>query len=111
MSDHTEILDYLILNGAMEISGIDNDTGEFLYVFTTKLKDVMPELYEEHVNHVNSEIMRLWEKGLVNIDFMDDNPIVVLSEKAYIQEELMSLPKEDLWAINEIKRLLNSTEL
>jgi hypothetical protein len=111
MNDENKIIDYLILNNAMEIVGVDSDTGEFLYMFTNKLKEVMPELYAEHVNHVNKEIMRLWEKGIVDINFMDNDPIVTIAEKALIEEELNGLSKEDLFAIEEIKRVLKSQEL
>jgi len=105
------IIDKLILEGAMEIAGIDSNSGEFLYVFTPKLKEVMPELYHEHVNHVNGELMRLWEKGFLNIDFMSESPIVTLSEKALDPSELAKLSKEDLWSVQEIKRLLKAKEL
>lgn len=111
MTNENEMLDYLILNNAAEIAGIDSETGEPLYRFTSKLKEVLPELYEQHVKHVNIEIMRLWEKGFVNIDLMSDNPLVTLSEKAFIQHDLNSLSKEDLFAINEIKRVLSDKEL
>jgi hypothetical protein len=105
------IVDKLILDGAMEIAGIDSNNGEFLYVFTPKLKEVMPELYHEHVNHVNGELMRLWEMGFINIDFMSDSPIVTLAEKALDKAELDKLSKQDLWSIQEIKRLLTAKEL
>jgi hypothetical protein len=111
MSDETEILDYLLLNGALEVVGVDSETGEFLYVFTDKLKKVMPELYQEHIKSVNSEIMRLWEKGLVDIDLMSKDPIVTISKKAVIEEELGNISKEDLWSLNEIKRVLKIQEL
>ena len=110
-SQDKEIIDKLILEGAMEIAGIDSTSGEFLYVFTPKLKEVMPELYNEHINHVNGELMRLWEMGFLNIDFMAENPIVTLSAKALDDAELAKLSKEDRWGIEEIKRLLKSQEL
>ena len=69
-----ETIERLILNGGIEIIGIDNN-GEPLYSFTPKLKILMPELYEEHLNSVNREIMNLWEKGYVNIDFFEEDPI------------------------------------
>jgi hypothetical protein len=112
MSDiNQEIIDKLILDGALQIAGLDSETGDFLYQFTPKLKEVMPALYEEHVTHVNGELMRLWEKGFLNINFMEDNPIVTLTEKALDIEELSKLPKEDRWGIEEIKRLLKIQEL
>ena len=106
-----EIIDKLILTGALQVAGVDSETGDFLYQFTPKLKEVMPELYDEHMNHVNGELMRLWEKGFLNIDFMQENPIVTLTDKALDQQELSKLSKEDKWGIEEIKRLLKSQEL
>jgi hypothetical protein len=106
-----KIIDKLILNGAMQMAGVDCETGEILYQFTPKLKEVMPELYHEHLNHVNSEIMRLWEKGFVNIDLMADSPIVTLSDKAFDDNEIQSLSHQDKWAVQEVKRLLATGEL
>lgn len=106
-----KIIDKLILNGAMEMAGIDSKTGEILYQFTPKLKEVMPELYNEHLNFVNAELMRLWEKGFVNMDLMSDSPIVTLSEKAFNEEAISTLSDQDKWAIQEVKRLLATGEL
>lgn len=108
---NNKMIDELILSGALQVAGLDSETGEFLYQFTQKLKDVSPALYDEHVNHVNGELMRLWEKGLLDINMADENPIVKLTEKAFDDKELSELPKEDRWGIEEIKRLLKSQEL
>ena len=105
------MIDKLMLAGALEVAGVDSNTGEFLYVFTPKLKEVMPELYNQHLNHVNSEIMRLWEKGFVNVDLMSENPIVTLTEKSFDENALSLLSKEDRWGVEEIKRLLAAGEL
>lgn len=39
------MLEHLILQGAVEVSGIDNNTGEMIYSITDKLKEVNPEMY------------------------------------------------------------------
>lgn len=109
--DDQTAIDYLLLNGGLQVAGVDEKTGEFLYTFTPKIKDIMPELYHEHMNHVNGELMRLWEKGFINIDLMAENPIVTLAPKALNIEEVSKLSKEDQWSIEEIKRLLKSQEL
>lgn len=106
-----ETIDKLLLSGAMEVAGIDSSTGEFLYVFTPKLKEVSPALYHEHVNHVNGELMNLWEKGFLNIDFMSDSPVVTLTEKALDNKEISKLSKSEIWSIEEVKRLLAIKEL
>lgn len=106
-----DIIEDLILSGALQAAGVDAETGDFLYQFTPKLKEVYPELYHEHVNHVNNELMRLWEKGFVDINIMDENPIVKLTPKAFDELEVSKLSKDDKWSIEEIKRLLKSQEL
>jgi hypothetical protein len=109
--DDQTAVDFLLLNGGLQVAGIDEKTGEFLYTFTPKIKEIMPELYHEHMNHVNEELMGLWEKGFINIDLMSENPIVTLAPKAFDKEEVYKLSKEDQWSIEEIKRLLKSQEL
>jgi len=101
-----DIINKLILDNALEVVGIDKSNGEFLYAFTPKIKDVMPELYKDHLNTVNSEIMILWEKGFLNVDFFEEDPVVTLTDKAFIKEEIGRLSKQELWSLEEIKRLL-----
>jgi hypothetical protein len=101
------VIDKLILEGALEIGGIDVENGEILYNFTNKLKEIMPELYNEHLNFVNSEIMWLWERGFVSIDdFTQDNPRVMVTDKAFNSEEILKLPKDRQRSLEEIKRIL-----
>jgi hypothetical protein len=104
-NEEDSLIDDLILAGGLEISGIDETSGEFLYTITNKMKDLMPELYEEHMAHVNEEIMKLWEKGFVNVDMMSDDPIVTITQKAYDIIEVSKLSKEELWSLEEIKRV------
>lgn len=100
-----DLIDYLLLNGALEPAGI-SDTGEPLYNFTPKLKHVLPELYEEHMRHVNAELMGLWEKGFINMDLFSENPMVKLAPKAFDSDEVSKLSDQDQFAIKEIKRIL-----
>jgi hypothetical protein len=103
-----DIINKLILDNALEVVGIDKSNGEFLYAFTPKIKDVMPELYKDHLNTVNSEIMILWEKGFLNVDFFQEDPVVTLTDKAFIKEEVNRLSRQELWSLEEIKRLLKT---
>jgi hypothetical protein len=105
-SEEDNLIDELILAGGLEISGIDEINGEFLYTMTGKMKDLMPELYEEHLSQVNEDIMKLWEKGFVNIDMMSDDPLVTVTQKAYNITEISKLTKEEIWSLDEIKRLM-----
>lgn len=105
-NEEQEIMDYLILNNAVEVVAVDSKTGELLYSFTPKLKEVMPELYEEHINAVNVDILSLWERGYINIDFLLDEPKITLAKKSLQREELEKLSPDEQWSIKEIKRLL-----
>jgi hypothetical protein len=112
MNPHEEeIMDYLILNGGLEVAGIDSENQSFLYSFTPKIKELMPDLYEEHIKTVNSDILALWEKGYVNIDFMSDDPVITITKKSLNNEELSKLSKQDQWSIAELKRLMLKKEL
>lgn len=104
-----EVMEFLLLTGAIEAAGVDS-RGEILYSFTPKIKEIMPELYEEHMRTVNREIMHLWEKGFVNFNPMEDNPTVTLAAKALDEEELEKLSKEDQWAIEELKRMMRKNQ-
>jgi hypothetical protein len=101
-----DAVDYLILNKALEVAGVDSSTGELLYSFTPKIKELMPELYKEHINHVNSEIMHMWEMGFVDINFFEENPVVHITTKAFDDKEVAKLSSEHRWALEEMKRLM-----
>jgi hypothetical protein len=105
-NEEDAFIDDLILAGALEIAGIDDRNGEFLYSITNKMKDLMPDLYEEHINHINEEIMKLWEKGFVNVDMMQSDPIVTVTRKAYDVVEVSKLSKDEIWSLEEIKRMM-----
>ena len=107
MSDE-ELIEDLILKGGIQPAGIDSQTGELLYAFTPKIKELMPELYEDHISSVNTEVMGLWEKGYINIDFFEKDPTITLSEKALNKEEVSKLSAKDQWSLHEIRRILIS---
>ena len=104
----SEIIDHLILEGGIEVAGIDPESGEMLYAFTPKVKDIMPELYHDHLNFVNDELMVLWEKGYVDIDFLKDDPLIYISDKSYDPEEVKKLSKQERWSLQELKRVVKS---
>lgn len=104
-SDDDKMIEKLILEGALEVAGIDSEDGSLLYCFTPKIKEVMPELYHDHMNHVNSEILSLWERGYVDIDLLSNDPTVRLMPKSFDLSETSKLNKSEKWAIEELKRL------
>ena len=105
-SNEDELIENLILQGALEVAGVDSENGEFLYAITSRMKEVMPDLYEDHLKTVNRDLLNLWEKGYVNIDFFLQDPVVTISEKGLDKSEISKLTKPEIWALEEVKRLL-----
>jgi hypothetical protein len=104
--DEDKIIEKLILNGGLETVGVDQETGELLYSFTPKIAKLMPDLYEEHLNDVNTQIMNLWEKGFVELNLFESDPKITLTEKSLDPDSLSTLSKQERWNLLEVMRLL-----
>jgi hypothetical protein len=98
-------IEELILDGVIEISGIDMESGDPLYNFTSKLKDQEPELYSIHNNYFFQDLTNLWEKGFINIEFFQEDPTVTITEKVWDEKEVSKLNTEEKHSLNEIKRI------
>lgn len=96
----------LILSGAVEVAGIDPNTGEMLYNFTDKLKDVSPILHREVSNAFNAHVTRLWELDMIDMDITSENPMVRLTKKAFHPAFLSRLDEDEKYTLQEIKRNL-----
>jgi hypothetical protein len=96
----------LILSGALEVAGMDIDTGDMLYNFTDKLKDVSPDLYKEMSDYISTETMSLWVDGFLDIDVTEKNPMVNLTDKAFDEVEVGKLSKEKQYTLKEIIRII-----
>ena len=103
-----DLINNLILQGALEVAGLDSETGEFLYAITSKMKEIMPDMYEDHLKVVNKDLLNLWEKGYLDIDFFLADPIVTISKKGLDNVEVSKLTKPEIWALEEVKRLLKN---
>jgi len=89
------VIDGLIKAGAIEEDGTDPITGEILYRITAKMKDINPDLYNEHLNVMHSDTMYFWERGFVDIDdITSNNPIVTLTPKAFDAKSISDLPAD-----------------
>lgn len=91
MTDSNDVLEKLILAGAVEVAGLDPN-GEFLYAFTPDLPKIFPEFYEHVSRHYSAAITDLWSNGYIDIT-LDENgeEIVMLNDKSTNPEELSKL--------------------
>ena len=110
MSDDNEFIESLILSGALEVAGIDMETGEPLYNFTDKMKNVNPELHNEMSTYFSRETMALWQYGFISMDITMPNPMIKLTPKAFEQEEVDKLDKNNKYTLKEIIRIMMSKD-
>jgi hypothetical protein len=76
--DDSAFVDYLIEIGILEEDGFDA-SGEVTYVYNfEKMKDLMPELYEEIMNNLNEGLIVLFEEDLIQVEY-DENLKVHIS--------------------------------
>jgi hypothetical protein len=105
--DEDDAIEKLILAGALEVAGIDIDTGEPVYNFTEKLIDVNPELHSEVSTYFSRETMALWQEGFLDMDITEKNPIVRLTQKALDKIEVANLNKDKRYTLKEIIRIIS----
>lgn len=88
---NSDIIEYLILEGAAEVAGIDMETGDMLYKFTPALEEQFPEIYREVTNFFHNSILKLWELGFLDMDVMSSDPSVRPTEFAYDPKAVATL--------------------
>ena len=87
-------LEQMILDGIVEVSGIDSHTGEMLYQFTDYARENFPELQQEADEYFMQLIMFFWEQGFVDMNFSEDGPTVAITEKALSEQHVSELTPE-----------------
>lgn len=74
----------LLRKGVLLIAGCTDD-GEFEYQFDIdKLKEVDVDLYHQHMDEVDQALMNLFVKGIVDLDFSEDEVSVSLTDKGRV---------------------------
>jgi hypothetical protein len=106
VDDSEKLIEDLILKGALEVAGIDIETGEPMYNFTEKLKDVDPQLHQEVFTFFSAEALDLWQKGFIDMDVTLSNPEVRLTKKALDQIEIMKLDKDKQFTLRQIVKYI-----
>ena len=65
-----ELQHYLDI-GAVTIEGVD-ENGEIIFAIHEKAKEIAPELWEAHIRHVDESLLKLYEKGLMEVEYNED---------------------------------------
>ena len=101
-----DYIDALILAGALEINGIDSETGMFTYMFTDKAKEIVPELYELTQQAFQDTVRILWAKGFLSMDITETDPTVKLAELAFDANAVSSLNIDERETLRSIIRVM-----
>lgn len=104
MLDPREVIDALILNGALEISAMDSETGQMVYAITEKMQELAPEIYRDIRNQIHKDVMSLWQKGLLIVDLMSDSPDVSPTEAALDRASWTDLSDSEYSTMNTVMR-------
>lgn len=93
--DFEYTLDYYIEIGAIEIAGIEED-GEFIFKVTPLAKEIAPELWEIHQEHIDGVLLDLFEKELLTVIYDEElNATIELTEEGRIIAETYGLVELD----------------
>lgn len=97
-----ELVEYLLSIGALEYV-FDDEDGEAVYRLTPDAKDLVPDLYEEHMKDFNSVVFSLWRKNLIDVVFDEDGePLIGINDNTINEEMIKELDKQEREAIQEI---------
>jgi hypothetical protein len=105
--DEFDAVDNLILNGGLEFAGSDSETGEALYRPTDRLKELDSKLSDDLSIYFSEVTLKLWEKGFIDMDITDEDPVVKLASKSFDVEAIKSLEKDERVVIEEIIKVLS----
>lgn len=64
-------MEYYLEIGAISVEGVD-ENGELVFAITDLAKEVAPELWQAHKDHVDKSMLDLYEKGLIEVEY-DEN--------------------------------------
>jgi hypothetical protein len=110
-SGHSELsFEYLLKKDAIRWAGFDAENNVPLYIFTEKIMDISPALYQEHRLEVHKLTLTLWEKGFIEADWLSEDPIIHLSNFSFEMERVNALSSPEKHLISELKRLIGSQD-
>lgn len=98
-------IDNLLREGAIEFAGYSVENNEPLYLIKPKMNEFSPELYLELQQQFQNLIFSLWEKGFINVDWLQDDPIVHLTNAGMDDEKIRALSSLEKLLISDLKRL------
>jgi hypothetical protein len=93
----SEVIEYLIEVGAMEIMGYDSISDQFTYKVTSKCKEIYPELYYAHYEAVGEMASQLWMQDVIDIVFTEGQTIIGVTPEQveFIKENINTFTDDE----------------
>jgi hypothetical protein len=104
--DSERIFQKLILTGGLRFAGKDPETGENMYVKTEMLKDIDPKLDNAIGGYFSEVTMTLWEKGFIDMDVTEANPVVKINKKSLDENEIKLLDANERSALKQLLKII-----
>jgi len=100
----SEVIEYLIELGAMEIMGYDSVSDQFTYKVTPKCKEIYPELYYAHYEAVGEIASSLWMQDVIDIVFTEGATIVGVTPEQidFIKETINTFTDDERFFLETI---------
>jgi hypothetical protein len=100
----SEVIEYLIELGAMEIMGYDSISDQFTYKVTPKCKEIYPELYYAHYEAVGELAASLWMQDVIDIVFTEGETIVGVTPEQieFIKETINTFTDDERFFLETI---------
>jgi len=88
-------MEHYIEIGAIEIEGVD-ETGELVLSISERAKDIAPELWAAHVQHIDETLLELYKSGYMDVEYDEDlEPNFKLSDEGIkIAKEMGLIPMD-----------------
>lgn len=97
-----DLVEYLLSIGALEYI-FDDEDGEPVYRMTPEAKDIVPNLYEDHMKDFNAVVFSLWSKDMLDVVFDDDGePMIGISSNSLDEKKVKQLDKQEREVLQEI---------
>jgi len=106
--DEFDDIDKLILEGGLEFAGKDSQTGEVLYRPTDRLKEIDARLSEDLSVYFSDITLKLWQKGFLDMNVTERDPLVKLGDKSFDLASVQSLDKDERVVIEQIIKVLSN---
>jgi len=105
----SEVIEYLIELGAMEIMGYDSISDQFTYKVTSKCKEIYPELYYAHYEADGEMASQLWMKDVIDIVFTEGQTVVGVTPEQveYIKENMLTFSDDERFFLDVLLERYN----